>query len=1329
MHRRFLGTLLLIVGVSLGTGIGIEEFRAGADVYMPSETMEHMEFPFELSCNYESNGLDIVFVIDTAYTDSDIIEQAETLATRLIAFAEEIDITYGLVTFSDRVVVHDMDGATPGINLTSSGDDFLAAIEALDAAEGGDLPDNNLDALHFAINDYEWEEGRSRVLVHFAEYEYCTRDYFPGNDTSCCCTDSASFWEAEIPPDFIERDVHLFAFLDDEVLGTHSDTMLTDLASHREGGIYGDEDSLESHLFGFIELYTAEMFTASLSISNETEYTWNNLTFNANVLSGLLPYHNVQSFPGIAPGEEVTLSWPFIPDTVDSDFEGCFRIDVASTTLLIEEDPGSPGEMDTTVIRDETYYVGCGTDFDCTTYGILADIDYPLPGQFTTNTNQNVEFMLYDQVGDRIDPSSITMVLDGSDTLTGDTLFVAYSEGDSAAFFFPLYMFPWADGDTIDIELIDARNINGTGLIAPASTWFVIDRTGPVVSDVYPPEDGVSNLPFPIIEFDLYDELSGINPGSIQIALDSRVYTGVSLVDGRVHFESPLSYEEGDDIRVCVIATDMPDIGSPNRTNYCWEITFADFAPYPYETAPPDGSVSSCSEQSLSFMIGDSDGILEESIEFSVRRSSTGVTMDLTTISTGVTYEYDSDFGEATVTYLPTLAFTEPETVEVCINNASDLTGSAMTAVPTCWSFRMDQSAPILDNPFPRRDTTITDAYPEIYLTMYDQYSGFDVIDGTMTINWLEFPLEDEWMHIDTVESLLVFHTEEAGFEFLGGDTVNVKVKVWDNVSLCEDNIDSLMWTFYVEGGGPRAEIVHPSVTDTITCAYPSVVFSIDDPTGIDTLTATIRINGRTVRWYHGGFSWDEEMGYLIFDRDTLWREGINTIELREIDDLLGNDLETPINYTFYLDNTPPVITYASPTGFINQPYPEIEWSAYDTLAGVSPEDIVLTIGENTYGPGSEFIHWRSDSSEMYFSSVEADLYLPELDSVCVHLVVSDIPGGGFEDECPGNTTDTTWCFDFAPGGPSADLVYPFECAISSCDDDSVVFVTHDPNGLNPESVSILAVREGPEISYLDTISYGNPQISVTDSFIVFHPEPSVTDGESLYVELVTAADMLLNPLTETEEIRGYYDLSTPQIEFRYPEPSGMVTDSGTIVSTRISDDNGIYWESLVFSVNGLHYYFGDIALAINATTGMINFNPENAGLEWTDGDTFEICLSVNDVATGCGPNVLYQCWSFHVDYESVDEIELSPMLLTLNNRPNPFNPTTEIVYHLPEATFVNLEVYDMEGHRVATLFEGQRQMGTYSESFDAGDRPAGFYFARLRTEKATKTTRMLLVK
>ena len=96
--------------------------------------------------------------------------------------------------------------------------------------------------------------------------------------------------------------------------------------------------------------------------------------------------------------------------------------------------------------------------------------------------------------------------------------------------------------------------------------------------------------------------------------------------------------------------------------------------------------------------------------------------------------------------------------------------------------------------------------------------------------------------------------------------------------------------------------------------------------------------------------------------------------------------------------------------------------------------------------------------------------------------------------------------------------------------------------------------------------------------------------------------------------------------------------------------------------------------------------------------------------------------------------LEMLPSEYALEpNYPNPFNPTTEIRFALPEAADVRLIVYDALGREVARLVDGPVGAGYQHATFEAGSLPSGVYLYRLEAKGAaetfSKTGRMVLVK
>jgi hypothetical protein len=79
---------------------------------------------------------------------------------------------------------------------------------------------------------------------------------------------------------------------------------------------------------------------------------------------------------------------------------------------------------------------------------------------------------------------------------------------------------------------------------------------------------------------------------------------------------------------------------------------------------------------------------------------------------------------------------------------------------------------------------------------------------------------------------------------------------------------------------------------------------------------------------------------------------------------------------------------------------------------------------------------------------------------------------------------------------------------------------------------------------------------------------------------------------------------------------------------------------------------------------------------------------------------------------------------------PNPFNPTTNISFTLAEAGLATLQVYNVLGQEVATLFDGKAESGRlYEVNFDASNLSGGIYFYKLQSGNRLEVNKLTLVK
>ena len=83
----------------------------------------------------------------------------------------------------------------------------------------------------------------------------------------------------------------------------------------------------------------------------------------------------------------------------------------------------------------------------------------------------------------------------------------------------------------------------------------------------------------------------------------------------------------------------------------------------------------------------------------------------------------------------------------------------------------------------------------------------------------------------------------------------------------------------------------------------------------------------------------------------------------------------------------------------------------------------------------------------------------------------------------------------------------------------------------------------------------------------------------------------------------------------------------------------------------------------------------------------------------------------------------------SLDNYPNPFNPSTVISYKLQAASHVTLKVYDILGREVAELANGFKEKGKHIVTFNANSLASGFYVYTIKVNDFFTSKKMLLTK
>lgn len=160
----------------------------------------------------------------------------------------------------------------------------------------------------------------------------------------------------------------------------------------------------------------------------------------------------------------------------------------------------------------------------------------------------------------------------------------------------------------------------------------------------------------------------------------------------------------------------------------------------------------------------------------------------------------------------------------------------------------------------------------------------------------------------------------------------------------------------------------------------------------------------------------------------------------------------------------------------------------------------------------------------------------------------------------------------------------------------------------------------------------------------------------------------------------------------------------------RTSDDNGVTWEE------------NNQGLPPDPKTSALSGYSDKAG---TSGDVSFYLGTFNNTNVGA------KIYKINYKVSDVEQIStFTPKVYSLKqNYPNPFNPNTKIEYSIPEASFVQLKIYDILGNEVAELVNNELSAGVYRSDFTGIELSNGIYFYRIQAGSFVETKKMILLK
>ena len=288
---------------------------------------------------------------------------------------------------------------------------------------------------------------------------------------------------------------------------------------------------------------------------------------------------------------------------------------------------------------------------------------------------------------------------------------------------------------------------------------------------------------------------------------------------------------------------------------------------------------------------------------------------------------------------------------------------------------------------------------------------------------------------------------------------------------------------------------------------------------------------------------------------------------------------------------------------------------------------------------------------------------------------------------------------------------FPFPCCY-----DGVVFKTTDA-GLNWNVNYRVGGEELHELYFKDE----NNGIVLGVSALVYTTNGSLTwyrdDVFYNYVRRFTASSMT-NPFNDTIYV------------------SGERSDTGVIIKTNNRGDSWFLsfqlqfkskFRNINFVDNNVGYAVGDTGLIVKTTNGGENWIVLNSGTRKRLNGVSFINKDTGFVVGDSGLVLTTITGGLSGISQGFGNV---PLDFTLHqNFPNPFNPTTTIVFEISKSHFVRLRVFDNNGKEIKTLINEYKTPGKYSIQFESDNLPSGVYFYKLEVNDFSEIKRMVILK
>ncbi len=818
-----------------------------------------------------------------------------------------------------------------------------------------------------------------------------------------------------------------------------------------------------------------------------------------------------------------------------------------------------------------------------------------------------------------------------------------------------LVYFPYpvtvSHGDTIELLLAPIRDFPFGNAAAFISWEFYIDQIPPDIDLIYPTPGEEIDEVYPDIQIALYDDMSGVSLDSSYITING---IDISLSDSAVTrsgdtftlslFDYGMPLPGGNTVSICIHSADNAIACGANRQDSCFIFTIEPGGPVAELISPYDRASVSCLDTGVIISVFDEDGILEDSLRMVIDGADTLFTGDaglswdgnillLPTILHG-THEYEVLAWDSLLNPLeePLIFELTGDTICPDVTIESPPEGEILTIDPV-FRFR------VTDN------HSLVFSSPTMFIV---RVSGVHDYDRLFTLAAPELVRIGE-----------IFRLDLSGYEFQGGDTIDVSVTVYDSVNICAPNGCTYNFSYYIPYSPPSTSVRTPPIGSVISCDSTEIIVRVFDDQPIDPSSINFRVGGvlYTIA--------DDELEFvddslIIFTPSEPWADGtIVRCRIEDVADILGNNIETDHAWGFTVDLSGPEIRRTFPMNLqlVVDTTADISLWFRDDISGIDESSISISVDGITYDYPHPQLFW--DSGVLEFSPTEG---WDEVDTVEVCLLSAyDTP----DPLCPPNGCDCPDCFTFFVDARTP-FVTPSDNSITACDSQTVEAYLWSPLGISPLSIEFV----------VNGVSYTTADPELWFSEDTLHFGPSIVpweDGEWVECSLASASD----GLTEIEPFgwRFLVDLSSPI--FSDASPVGEVSERTPDISFDLFDEtSGLDSMGVELYVGGVRFSLTSEFISMSGSEIIFDLEAAVAGGLLplpVGGDTIEVRLIAPDNAPPerCGPNELDTTWTFYIEY--------SPPVVT----------------HLYPDIERNTSCLTAEGQRVAILLEDDNGINT----------------------------------